>query len=502
MGVIQRQGIKNTIVNYVAVGIGAISTIFIYPRNLEFYGLAQYLFSMATLLVPFASLGVVSTTLKFFPEFRDEKRQHNGMLFTLLLFASIAFIVVVSLAYAFKNSIYSILDKLAFRIDIIQDYGFLIIGLTYLLILMGIFISWASNFKRIVVPAVLNNLFIRIALPVLIILSLYQLLDIKQFASSYVICYVLITISLILYVAYLKQLRLKASFSFLSMQRLKRMASYSLYSGLSRIGTVLAFRLDIIMVSMLLGVKTAGAYGIFLFLANTLAIPTRAINNVSAPIIAKYWEENNINEIKILYQKSSEQLLLFGAFLFVLIYCSLGDIIDLTQSDGALDSKDMVFIFLGLANIVDMVTSVNTSIIIYSNKYRYNLLFVGILAISNIFLNYFLIKNYFLETDASIGAALASFISIAMFNIIKGLYIWFTFKMQPFSKNSLITAALAGVVILLMSFVNVPLNPFTNILINSVLVSILYIPILYYLNIGSDLWQMLSKYVPFFKKKI
>ena len=39
MGVIQRQGLKHTIVSYFGVLIGLFSTIFIYPRVPELYGL-------------------------------------------------------------------------------------------------------------------------------------------------------------------------------------------------------------------------------------------------------------------------------------------------------------------------------------------------------------------------------------------------------------------------------------------------------------------------------
>ena len=64
MGVIKRQSIKQSIVSFLGVGIGVISTIWIYPNNLEIYGLSQFLVGTASLLYPILSFGVVGISIK------------------------------------------------------------------------------------------------------------------------------------------------------------------------------------------------------------------------------------------------------------------------------------------------------------------------------------------------------------------------------------------------------------------------------------------------------
>ena len=74
MGVIKRQGIKQSLVNYFAVVVGAVSVIFIYPLDRETYGLARFVIDGGMFIAPFMMLGFSSVTIRFFPFFKDEKK--------------------------------------------------------------------------------------------------------------------------------------------------------------------------------------------------------------------------------------------------------------------------------------------------------------------------------------------------------------------------------------------------------------------------------------------
>ena len=49
MGVIQRQSFKYSIINFIGVGIGILSVLFIYPKALEVVGLFRSLFDASVL---------------------------------------------------------------------------------------------------------------------------------------------------------------------------------------------------------------------------------------------------------------------------------------------------------------------------------------------------------------------------------------------------------------------------------------------------------------------
>ena len=57
MGIIKKQAIGFSIVNYLGVAIGSLSTIFLYPQDEEAYGLFRFLLDSANLIQPFAMLG-------------------------------------------------------------------------------------------------------------------------------------------------------------------------------------------------------------------------------------------------------------------------------------------------------------------------------------------------------------------------------------------------------------------------------------------------------------
>ena len=93
MGVIQRQGLKHTIVSYFGGLIGLFSTIFIYPRVPELYGLFRVIIDATMLIVSFFSLGLSTHAVKFFPKFKNLKTGHHGFLGFLLIGSSIGFII-------------------------------------------------------------------------------------------------------------------------------------------------------------------------------------------------------------------------------------------------------------------------------------------------------------------------------------------------------------------------------------------------------------------------
>ena len=66
MGIIQRQGIKNTISSYAGILLGFVSLIIIQPKFLkpEEIGLARVMFAFSTLIASFIPIGVTKSANK------------------------------------------------------------------------------------------------------------------------------------------------------------------------------------------------------------------------------------------------------------------------------------------------------------------------------------------------------------------------------------------------------------------------------------------------------
>jgi O-antigen/teichoic acid export membrane protein len=75
MGIIQKQGIANTIISYLGILIGFVNILILQPYMLDpdEIGLTRILFSLATLFATIFPLGLNGVIVKFLPEYRDEK---------------------------------------------------------------------------------------------------------------------------------------------------------------------------------------------------------------------------------------------------------------------------------------------------------------------------------------------------------------------------------------------------------------------------------------------
>ena len=137
-----------------------------------------------------------------------------------------------------------------------------------------------------------------------------------------------------------------------------------------------------------------------------------------------------MDEVKTIYQKSSLTMTIIGAGLFFLIWTVLPYIFQLMPETEVMQQGAYVVFFLGLAQVWDMMTGVNSEIISYSKHYKFTLYLTLFLAILNIIGNFILIDLYGLA-----GSALATCISMFLFNVAKLTFIQVKFGFHPFTSR-------------------------------------------------------------------
>ena len=105
-----------------------------------------------------------------------------------------------------------------------------------------------------------------------------------------------------------------------------------------------------------------------------------------------------------------------------------------------------VILILGFNVLVNMGTGFNGEIITYSKYYKFNLIAILLLVIMNVSLNLLFILYFRLGIEA---VAVASLLSMVVFNVAKLLFIYKKFKLFPFSQSYLkLVAILSGILIL------------------------------------------------------
>lgn len=444
MGVIKRQSVKHSLVSYTAVLIGALSTIFIYPEDKATYGLARFVIDTASMISPLILLGFGGVTIRFFPQFKQDNKIHKGFLMFTLSAVLIGSILFLLLGFCFKDFFYGIY---ADKEPIYQQYLPYLIPLAILIASIQLFVAYSSNFKRIVVPSIYQNLS-KISLPLLILFYVWGYLSLDHVVNGIFLNFAVALAGLILYVYWLGELKLSFDFSFLNKAKIKEIRSFALFSLFGGLGSLLAFRIDSLMISTLLDYDSNGVFAIAAFIANVIAIPTNAVNQIAAPIVSESFKNNDLDHIRKLYKDFSLNLLVIGLLFFICIILSIEDLISIMPKSGELTDAVAIVLIIGIAKLVDMGTSINNSIINYSKYYKFGFFALFFMAIFNIIANFLLIPAFQI-----VGAALATLASLIVYNLVKLIFIQWRFKMQPFSQKTLWVVLIAGVVYAICSFI-------------------------------------------------
>jgi O-antigen/teichoic acid export membrane protein len=117
-----------------------------------------------------------------------------------------------------------------------------------------------------------------------------------------------------------------------------------------------------------------------------------------------------------------------GMGLFLGIWTILPYVFRLMPNTAEIEVGRYAVFFLGLAQVWDMMTGVNNEIIYYSKHYRFALHTTLLLAVLNLGTNVIFIPAYGLT-----GAALATCLSIFLYNAAKLLFIQWKMGLHPFS---------------------------------------------------------------------
>jgi len=487
MGIIKRQGLKSTIVNFVGVIIGALSMLTVYSLNPDLHGYAQWLYNISVLLLPFATFGLLTLVVKYFPSYsKSDKKNYNGFLSLILSGLVITYVLFLVFWFFFKKQLISLLAWARIpNTDIIEENEVYLLGLLGLMILLRLLVSQSWNGLRIVVPDIIEKLGFKIFLPLLILAFIYMEFSKAVFAYAILGFFLMAVILMIIYLKYLGMLNFGKVKKPVGGHSYKEMGKFAIFSNLNQLGATMATRLDGIMIPLFIDWASNSFYTKALFVANVLDVPTRSLNQIAAPIISKAWEEDDRKEISMIYKKAGNNLFLIGAFVFLVIWFVLDDLVQLSLDPSTFPMIRSIFLVLAFTKIVDMLTSVNTHILIYSKAYKWNLVFLLLLGAINIYLN---LK--FIPTYGIVGAAYATGISICCYNLAKTIFIYIRFGMQPFTASNLKTVVLLLIFLGIYQFIPDSGSPWINLIYKSVFVGIAYLSLAYFWKVSDDANEM------------
>lgn len=427
------------------------------------FGLAQIVLSSCFLCTALYSLGLNAVAVKFFPIFSQEKDGASTLLRFLLAGAVLGCLLFVLSMPLLKKLLVNVLFESNPRVSLLEANFIYILPLVFLMIFSSILLRYISNFRRIVVPLILDQLLIKLVLPSLVLLFAFGYIDESMFFYGLIGNYILELVGLFFYLRHLGYLNIQFNKQLFSPSMRAELRSFSGYSVLNTLSSQLAFRIDTLMVGGIISISSGGIYAISNLITETISKPAKALHAISSPIISDNWNKKNTHEIEAIYKKSSDLLLIAGLFISIGIWLSIDDLFSLMPDSELMRQGKYVILLLAIAKLVDLSTSVNTPIIVNSAHYRFNFYALVSLAVINIGLNIILIPKH-----QMIGAAFATLISQTLFNVAKALFIKWKFDMQPFSINTLKILLISSVSFLTVYFIPLPFSALVCIILRSV----------------------------------
>lgn len=494
MGVIQRQSIKSSIVSYTGVIIGFISTLFIYPLDWELYGSIQYWITSATILTPILRQGSTALINKFHPYFK--KQGIKGFMGMILLITTATIIsmsiLLLLIGIIFQNS--SFIQGL----NIDQNNVLYVYVLAIIMIYATSFQYHAANMRRIVIPDIISKIGYKLINISIILLVYFNLMDESWSAPVLILLYLIAAFIMITYLKTLNKLDL-FSFSYKNLDKKirKSIFRYWMFGGLNYLGILLAYKIDLFMIGTFVNKTSVGYYSLFLYMSSLMIIPMASINAISGPIVSESFEHNDIENINDIYKKSSNNILVFGCIVLLLLWINISFLLEIMRNGEDLVPLISILLILGIAKIFDLMTSINNLIMIYSKWYHINLILLLIMSAINITLNIFLIDKYGIE-----GAAVATVISVFLFNLLKTGFIYIKLKIHPFSKSTFVILFFLACGILLASYFQnyLIINPFFSIVLYSALTVLIFVPLFYALKVSPELNGLLTNIIKRLKR--
>ena len=484
MGIVASQSIKNTIITYLGFGIGAINTLFLYTNFLseDYFGLVVFVLSTGNLMMPILMFGVNNSIIKFYSSYKTRRLQNNFLSF--MLFLPLIIIIPTGLIGCLVYE--SLSTWLAEENAIIKDYTWIIYILAIAFAYFEIFFSWSKVHFKSVFGNFMREAFHRICIMILLFCVYFEWLTVDGFIYALALVYIARALIIMIYALSLRFPRLVFNKTFDYSSVLK----YSFLIIIAGSVSIILLDLDKFMLGKLIKIDNIAYYSVAIFIATVIAVPARAMHQITNPLTASYLNNNYKEDLKQLYKKSSINLLIIGGVIFVLIVVNINQLYELLPEEYS--QGLFIVILVSIIKLTENLIGNNNAILFNSNYYRIILLFGVCIVVLAVLLNLLLIPKYGIN-----GAAIASFFAFTLYYVLKLWYVNLKFKMHPFTIQTVYVAGLITTMSLGFYYWEFPFHPIINIGLKSILVAACYLWIVYRFKLSADISSIINRFLKF-----
>ena len=293
MGIIIRQSIKGTIANYIGVAVGFITTFFVLTNYLtpEEIGLTRVLVDAATIFTSLALLGTGSSTLRFYPFFKSEDNQNNGLFFWTLIIPFVGFLLFLACFFIFKGVI---IDTFQDKSQLFVDYVYFILPLSFFMLYISVFEVNATILTRIAVPKFIREVVIRVMLLFGYVLFGFKVINLDGLVIFLCATYGLAALLNVFYLVFTQKVSFRPQLGFITKSLVKEFSLYTLFLITAALISSVMPTISSFFISAKMGLMYTGIFAVANYIATVIEIPYRSLSAAVQPRISLAIKENNV----------------------------------------------------------------------------------------------------------------------------------------------------------------------------------------------------------------
>lgn len=488
MGEIRKQTIYSSIVIYIGFLFGLVNQYLLTKSgnfSTEQYGLFQVMFSIAQIFVVVASFGLNIVVFKLYHFYNDNLQRKQNDLFTwVFLLNIIGFVILFICGHVFQPLI---IKKFGTNAGLLVQYYEYIFPISFGLLMFILMETFFWCIQKTVFPNFLKETIFRFLNMVLIIATISKWITYHQMVIAYSFIYIPLVAILFIYFIQTGEFSFTLTISRVTKKFFKKALRLWILSYSGQIIRIVGMMFNALIISSVKGLSFAGLYTFAEYLSNIIQVPQKSIEGASVSILTRAWKDKNYDEINRIYHRSSLNMLVISLFIFILIWLNFESAIDTFGLNAEFKQGKNVLLLLGLYKIIDMGTGVNGQIIMTSNHWVFDLLTGTCLLGMLIALNFYLVPIMGIT-----GSALGTLIAYSTYNLIRFLFLYMKFGMQPFGKDHVYALLLAGSCFTVSYFLFRNMHDFAGICLRSGLFIIGFVGGVFALKITPDALQLVE----------
>lgn len=487
MGIVFRQSVKTTIVNFTGAILGAL-IVFLSVKMIsqQGYGFIKNITIEGSLTNFIVLLGTSQLASTFTQRYtgNDERKR---VLVTICSVVPVVTTILLTIPYIiFRNEIIALYqpeDR-----ALVGQYYLWVPVLVLLWSLMAFLDQYLISQLRIAASAFTREVVLRLCNIFFIGAFYFKWIGFHELVIASVLIYALPPVIMLFIAMRTEGFGASTNWKAFTKTEYREMAHYAWYHLLFGASLNVIGYVDSLMLAPLdkSGMGALAVYTTATYIATLMQIPYRAMIAASYPILNKAYIQNEEETLKDLFHRSGINILIVAIAMSILIGCNLEAAVMILPP--AYSAVAGLVLVLMIGRMVDMATGLNSEVISISRYYKFNFYIAIVLVVVAITLNRILIPQF-----GYYGAAWSATLSLVIFNIGKMIYLYRKMRLLPFTNKTWrvlvagTVAALAGYYLPHLYGKGDNLMIFVDVFVRSGLIVVLYTLLLVGLKPSDDL---------------